>query len=206
MNYPRVNLLKKGELRYQGLVSHRVILLAIIAIPLFFSSLFLGVGLLQKGKAVSRLQDKQVEWKTVEPQFNLYRKELQRRNDARQALELMQAWKDSEISISGLLLAIQKSVPESIQLLGLTLNGDYSAGTLAAVKDFSIEHRLLIQGVSKGEEAEASVIGFRRDLMESERVVSVFQSIKLASMRKRTGTDGKKMRDFSIAGFSGEGE
>jgi Tfp pilus assembly protein PilN len=207
MNYPRVNLLEKEEQRYQGVISHRAILISIAVIPLVFALLFLGIGFLQHEKAVSELKKIKTEWVKVEPQFGIYKTELRRQNNARRALELMLGWKNAGIPVSKFLMEVQVRVPENIQITKLSLDGETaSSSSFSTTNDCVIAYEMLLDGIALGDRAEASVIGFRRSLMDEGFVSTTFKSIKLASMRKRVEEDGQNMREFSIEGFSTERE
>jgi len=59
--------------------------------------------------------------------------------------------------------------------------------------------------LSQGDRAEDAVIELRRNLMATELMGSTFESVKLASMRKREGRGNQSMREFSLEGFALEG-
>ena len=207
MNYPRVNLLEKEEQRYQGVISHRAILISIAVIPLVFALIFLGIGFLRHEKVASLLQETRKEWAKVKPQFDIYKAELRQQNDARSALELMMAWKDAGIPVSKFLMEVQVRVPENIQITKLSLDGETaSLSSFSTTNDCVIAYEMLLNGIALGDRAEGSVIGFRRSLMDEGFISTTFKSIKLASMRKRVEEDGQNMREFSIEGFSTERE
>jgi hypothetical protein len=207
MKYPRVNLLERDERRYQGVVSHRMILLSIAIIPTVVSLLFFMIGLVAYKEAHSNWGEVKKEWTTVKPQFDRFRQALKAQNEARRALALMKGWRDAGVDFSTLLLDIQKKVPPTIQLKSLEFAGKSGDEPFSDPDACSVNYEMEIHGISVGDRAEASVIGFRRDLMaEDSAVASVFHSIKLSSMRKKPAGDGESIREFSIEGTSEEGD
>lgn len=205
MSHPRVNLLKKSEQRHQGAVSHRFIFSVSIIAPILFVALFSGIKLAQYNTVKSELRSSQSEWASLEPRYQLHQEEVRSLSACRRSLELLNGWKESEVSLSRLLAEIQGGVPPTIQLQRLSIRSTPKTSVYRQVSDFELDYTLSMQGLSQGERAEDAVIGLRRELMATELLGGTFKTIRLASMRKLAGGADRNARDFKIEGFAKEG-
>ena len=70
MSYPRVNLIKKTERRYQGAVSRRFTLVSIVVTPILLIALLSGVKLIQYGSIRADLSASREIWKGLEPRLH----------------------------------------------------------------------------------------------------------------------------------------
>jgi len=206
MNHPRVNLLKKSEQRYQGVVSHRFILVVVVVVPILLVAALSGMKLVQYASVQSALQEEKKAWANLEPRYLLHQEELRSLNACRSSLDLLNGWMGSQVSLSLLLSEVQEEVPPTIQLQRLSVRSEPKTSTFARAEDFVLDYKLMLQGVSQGDRAEDAVMGLRKDLMATDMLGTTFRSVKLASMRKRSGKGGQAARDFRIEGFSKEGE
>lgn len=206
MNYPRVNLLKKSEQRYQGVVSRRFFLVSIVVTPILFITILSGVKLVQYTAVQSNLKSSREIWSNINPRLNLYTEERRSLSANQRALELITSWQGTQVDYSKLLGEIQVAVPAAIQLTRLAIRSEPKTSVYENPEFFSMDHTLTIQGVAEGERAEDAVIGLRKGLLEPEYMGSTFESIKLSSMRKSVGKAGKSMREFRLEGASSRGE
>lgn len=206
MNHPRVNLLKKSEQRYQGTVSRRFVLVSMVVTPILFITLLSGVKLIQYTAVKSSLRSSSEVWATLKPRLALYTEERRSLSLNRQAMELLEGWRGTQVSFSKLLTEIQGSVPANIQLTRLAVRGEPGTSIYEKPEDFTLGYTLAIQGVAQGDRAEEVVIGLRKTLLTTEHMGATFESIKLVSMRKRSGTNGQSAREFSLNGSSVEGD
>jgi hypothetical protein len=205
MTYPRVNLLKKSEQRYQGVVSRQFVLIGIIAVPIMLIALLSAIKLVRYSSIQSNLKSSRALWESLEPriaQFQLQRQELA---SNQKALGLIEGWQASKVPMERVLLDIQTAVPENIQLTRLSVRSEAKAAVYKSAKDMAMASRLILQGISHGERAEESVINLRKDLLTKESLASVFNSINLGSLRKRAGQGASSTREFMIEGSSSEG-
>lgn len=200
MNYPRVNLLKKSEQRYQGAVSRRFVLVSIVATPILLIAVVSGIKLLQYTGVQSELKGSREIWKTLEPRLALFNEERKALKDNRQMLSLLEGWKESQAPLVDLLEGIQDSVPSNIQFTRFSLRSEMAKSEYGSVDDMDFSYKLVIEGLSQGDMAEADVIGFQRDLLAREVVESTFDSIKLTAMRKRQDSRKLTMREFRLEG------
>ncbi len=206
MSYPRVNLLKKSERRYQGAVSRRFMLVSIVVTPILFIALLSGVKLIQYGGVQADLKASREIWKTLEPKLAVALDRQRGLKTNRQALSLINGWKDSQVSMEGLLLDVQEVIPENVRLMRVSIRSEVTASLYRDADELDLDYRLALQGVSQGEQAEDTVMNLRRDLLKKEHLSAIFDSVKLISMRKRSGADGENMREFSFEGLGAEVE
>lgn len=206
MSYPRVNLLKKSERRYQGAVSRRFMWVSIVVTPILFIALLSGVKLIQYGGVQADLKASREIWNTLEPKLAVARDQQRGLKTNRQALSLINGWKDSQVSMEVLLLDIQEAIPENVQLTRVSIRGEVKASLYRNADELGLDYRLALQGISQGVQAEDAVINLRRDLLRKEHLSAIFESVKLTSMRKRRGAGGENMREFSLEGLGAEVE
>jgi hypothetical protein len=206
MNSTRVNLLKKSEQRYQGAVSRRFTFISIVVTPILFIAILSGVKLIQFGGIQSNLKSSREIWEDLKPRLALYKEEQRGLNRNTDALELIAGWRSTLISQNGLISEIQGVVPENIQLTRLSIRSTPDRSVYMEPEEFQLKYKLSVQGVAEGNRAENSVIDLRKRLLETELMNTTFESMKLASMRKRSGKNGQNTREFLLEGFSPEGE
>ena len=206
MNYPRVNLLKKDEQRYQGAVSQRFILVSMVVIPILFIAVLSGVKLIQYGSVQSDLASNREIWKNLEPRLESFKVQQRQLNDNRKVLGIIQGWKDSQIPMDSLLLDIQQAVPEEIQITRVSIRSEVKSSVYHNEDELDLDYRLTVQGISQGDHAEDEVISLRKSLLKKKYISEAFESLKLASMRKRDGRNGESFREFSLEGMGSQGE
>jgi hypothetical protein len=205
MNYPRVNLLKKSEQRYQGAVSRRFLLVSIIVTPILFITFLSAIKLIQYTAVKSHLNSSQEVWEGLEPRLELYKAEQRGLAGNKRGLELIAAWQGTKVPLSQLLNEIQDTVPGGVQLTRLAIRSEPKSSVYDKPKDFVLDYTLTVQGVAQGERAEDAVIGMVKDLLRPEGMKATFDSVELGSMRKRAGKDGETMREFRLTGSGTEG-
>lgn len=205
MNYPRVNLLKKSEQRYQGAVSRRFLLVSIIVTPILFITFLSAIKLIQYTAVKTQLKSSQELWEGLEPRLALYKEEQRGLVGNKRGLELIAGWQGSKVPLSQLLTEIQYTIPEGVQLKRLAIRREPKKSVYSKPQDFVLDYTLTVQGVAQGTRAEDAVIGMVKDLLRPEGMAATFDSVELGSMRKRTGKDGETMREFSLNGSGTEG-
>jgi hypothetical protein len=205
MNYQRVNLLKKSEQRYQGMVSRRFVVVSLVATPLLLIAVLSGIKLIQYTGVQSELKASREIWKNLEPKLALFNEEKKALADHRQLLSLFEGWRSSQAPINELLEGIQGSVPDNIQFTRLSLRGDLTRSVYAAADDMALNYKLVIEGLSQGDMAESDVIRLQRQLLACEVVEASFESIKLTAMRKRQDAQRMTMREFRLEGSTQQG-
>ena len=205
MNYQRVNILKKSEQRYQGMVSRRFVIISLVATPILLIALLSGVKLIQYAGVQSELKAGREIWITLEPKLALFNEEKKGLADHRQILSLFEGWRASQAPVIELLEGIQDSVPDNIQFTRLSLRSDITRAVYETADDMALNYKLVIEGLSQGEMAESDVIRLQRELLACEVVESSFESIKLTAMRKRQDAKRMTMREFRLEGSTQQG-
>lgn len=205
MNTQRVNLLKKSEQRYQGVVSRRFILVSLVATPILLIAVMSGIKLMQYTGVQSELKAGREIWKALEPKLALFNEERKGLANHRQLLALFDGWKDSQAPMILLLEGIQDSVPDNIQFTRMSLRSDLVRSTYGTVEDMTLNYKLVIEGLAQGEMAEADVIQLQSELLACEVVESTFDSINLTAMRKRQDAKRLTIREFRLEGTTQPG-
>ena len=205
MNYQRINLLKKSEQRYQGVVSRRFVLVSIVVTPILLIAVLSGIKLLQYTGVQSELKASREIWKTLEPKLALFNEQKKGLANHRQLLALFEGWRESQAPIIALLDGIQDSVPDDIQFTRLSLRSDLTRAVYGTADDMVLDYKLVIDGLSQGDMAESDVIRLQRELLACEVVESTFDSINLTAMRKRQDTKRVAMREFRLEGSTQQG-
>jgi hypothetical protein len=206
MIYPRVNLLKKSEQRYQGAVSRRFILISAVVAPILLIAILSGVKLIQYSGVKSELTTSRELWKDLEPKLTLFKDKNRGLVVNRNVLELFEGWNNSQASFVELLDDIQGTVPGQIQFTRLSVRSDSAEPVYTAADEMQLKFELVIEGRSQGELAENYVIDLQKDLLGREKIASTFDSIKLSSMRKRQSVSGESLREFRLEGRTAEVE
>lgn len=205
MNYQRVNLLKKSEQRYQGVVSRRFVIVSLVATPLLLIAVMGGIKLIQYAGVQSELKASREIWKNLEPKLALFNEERKGLAKHNQLLSLFEGWQSSQAPVIELLEGIQDSVPDNIQFTRLSLRGDLTRSVYEKAADMALDYKLVIEGLSQGDRAESDVIQLQRELLACEVVESSFESINLTAMRKRQDAQRIMMREFRLEGSTEQG-
>lgn len=205
MNHPRVNLLKKSEQRYQGAVSRRFLLVSIVVTPILFITILSGVKLIQYTAVQANLKSSREIWTGLAPRLELYKEEQRSLSANRQALDLIKGWQGTQVAYSKLLGEIQSTVPAGIQLTRLAIRSEPKTAVYENPEEITLDYALTVQGVAEGQRAEDAVISLRKGLLLPKHMGSTFESVKLSSMRKRTGKAGQSMREFRLEGAGTKG-
>ncbi|MEN8255459.1 MAG: hypothetical protein ABFR33_08315 [Verrucomicrobiota bacterium] len=196
--------MKKIEQRYQGTVSRRFMLVGTVVTPILFIAVLSGVKLIQYGGVQADLRASREIWGTLEPRLAVASDQQHGLKTNRQAIDLINGWQDSQVSMEGLLLDIQKAIPENVQLTRISIRSEVKTSVYHDVDELELGYRLALQGISQGAQAENAVINLRKDLLDREYLSATFDAVKLTSLRKRAGQSGENMREFSLEGLGAE--
>ncbi|MDF7809117.1 hypothetical protein P4E94_16850 [Pontiellaceae bacterium B12219] len=205
MNYPRVNLLKKGERRYQGKVSKDFIILVGAGVPLLIVLLVMGLFFANKAALKKELESTRVLWKQLEPRMKTYAKDNKELATTRQILELFEGWEASQTSFVKLLNDIQDAVPPSVQFTRMSVQTGTSRPLYKTAGELQLQYNLTIDGLATGAEAENEVIMLQKGLLAREQIGNTFSTLKLASLKTRADASGGNMCDFRLVGENSEG-
>lgn len=205
MSYPRVNLLKKNEQRYQGVVSQRFLFIASVLVPVVIVVLAVVIQQSKYREVKKSLEASRASWQQLEPKLTEYRKEKGGLQGNQELLNLLEAWDKSRPALFELMDDLQGVVPWKVQLKRLTLRSRFGSAIAKTPADLKPSVLLVVEGVSQGDRAENEVIQLRKDLLGCARVSDVFDSVKLASMRRSRGDSGIDQREFRLEGEVLEG-
>lgn len=205
MKYPRVNLLSKNEIRYQGAVSGRFILISAVASPIVIVLLVLGLKIIQHNKVQSELKKSRVTWATLQPQYESYKAESKDLGQSRGMVEMFNGWTKGQLLFSELLTEIQLAVPGNIQLSRLSVRSQSTATSYLKPEEMQLAFSLVVEGQSLGASAEQHVFGMQRNLLGGKQVSLNFGSLEPAYIRKRESSTGGSLREFRLEGSSAGG-
>jgi len=206
MKYTKVNLIRKSEIRYQGAVSGRFLLVCLVVTPIILIAMLSGIKLMQYSEIQTNLKNNRELWTKLKPQLMAFYREKRGYETNQKVLMLIDAWNRSKIPWEDILRQIQMRIPLTIQITRLSIRGETGSGEYTSVGELNIHYDLEIAGLAQGENAESDVIILRRKLLQNETLASVFDSIKLASMRKKPGTDTAPVREFKLQGTGKSGD
>lgn len=205
MTYPRVNLLKKSEQRYQGAVSRRFIMVSAVVTPILLIAVLSGIKLVQYSGVQADLKTSREIWKDLKPKLELFNEENKSLAANRKILALFEGWRQSQLPIVKLMDEVQDVVPQNVQFSRFSLRGDITKAAYATPKDMKLNYKLLIEGVAQGNRAEEDVWKFQKDLIGSPDINRAFETVDLADMRKRQSGSGVTLREFKLVGKVKEG-
>lgn len=205
MNYPRVNLLRKSEQRYQGAVSRRFMTISIVVTPILLIAVLSGIKLVQYAGVQSDLKASKEIWVRLEPKLALFNEENHGLAANRQVLTLFEGWQKSQLPMVALMDEIQATVPGNVQFSRFVLRSEVAPGVYESAEEMKLDFRLQIDGTSQGERAEEDVWRFHKDLLITRGVGEAFDAVDLTNMRKRESRDGLTLREFRIVGANEKG-
>lgn len=205
MTYPRVNLLKKDEQRYQGAVSRGFILLFGIGAPALFILLASIFCFAYHANIKSEIASNQVFWETLEPRLKVHGQGTKGLATNKRVLDLFAGWEASQASFHKLLDDVQRAVPDTIQFTRLSVRTGESQPIYKTPAELKLQYNLVIEGLAVGVHAENEVIALQRDLLACEQIGSTFDTLNLDSMKKRSAADGESFREFRLVGAAGKG-
>lgn len=192
----RVNLIKPTELRYQGAVSMRFIIIVCIAVPLALTLLVSGIKGIRTAQLSADLKNAKDQWQQIEQKYNTAKTEMPRYEKMESLYEDLKEWRPGNAQLSAILLNLQKTVPENIQLVFM----DYG---LILKKEGETECFLTIDGRSTGKSAEAAttVTRWQQILLEESGFDAIIPVLALSQMPKIGETDdGRIIRQFKLSG------
>lgn len=205
MRYPRVNLLNKNEVRYQGAVSGRFIAISAVAAPVFIVLLLFGVKVIQLSGAKSSLKESREVWSVLQPKYNSYKTETLDLSTSRTMVDMFNGWESAQLSFAELLSEVQLAVPGDIQLSRFSLRSKSAATSYLVPEDMNLSFSIVLEGQSFGASAEQHVFSMQRGLLDSKRIASGFESLEPEYIRKRESSSGTPVREFRLEGRAAEG-
>jgi len=154
----------------------------------------------------AQLASSRTVWENFEPRLTAYRSDKQGLTTSGRIMNLFDGWQESQSSFLSLLNEVQHEVPRNIQFTRLSVRAKSGGSLYKTAEELALNYSLSIDGIAVGDAAESDVLSLQKDLLAGKTVGSSFSSLKLASMRKSTGTDGQTMRQFQLVAAAQEGE
>jgi len=205
MSYPRVNLLKKSEQRYQGAVSRRFLLVSAVVSPILLIAVLSGIKLVQYSGIQSDLKANREIWKSLEPKLSLFNEESRGLDANKKLLALFDGWQASQLPLVEMMDQIQDVVPANVQFSRFSLRGEVSPAVYNNPEQMAMDYKMLIEGSALGDRAEEDIWKFHRELLGSSSIAQAFDSIDLADMRKQRSSGSSSVREFRIVGGNTKG-
>jgi len=175
----QVNLLKKPERRYQGIVSMKVIVLGSGSLFAAITILAFLLAGLSKMKLSSDLDYARREWASLEPPaLALRAAQAAIAANSKTAAELESWTKGDRPFMHSILRAVQKNIPAQMELY------HFSAGIEQDSEKDSLTYVLRISGTAKG---EMTAIEAKRQLNEEAELRRFCDEIKLTSSQRYFG-------------------
>jgi Tfp pilus assembly protein PilN len=205
MNYPRVNLLKKSEQRYQGKVSRKFILIAGVGAFVLTVLLIVGLFLVHKASLRNELNSTRVLWAQMEPRMKEHARDNKELATVTQILDLFHGWEGSRAPFVKLLNDVQSVVPETVQFTRMSVQTGAVKPIYKTSEELQLDYNLIIEGVAIGSQAEKQVILLQKGLLACEQIGNTFGALKLASLKPHTSEAGENSCDFRLVGENAEG-
>ena len=200
MKTVRINLIKRSEVRYQGIVNPKFLVIALssaVVAAMLLVMVVRGVQFTYRKKIV---RDALQHWGRIEPRYEAVkdvRKAMARQN---KILDELRSRRDKAATWDDFLLMLRKTVPQNIQFNRLSVASSIATGD-DAVSRFSVT------GASQGESAQASVISWQKALKQGDVYGKYFDTLELGYLRlSGRGNDAVSQRSFELkGGRQGEG-
>jgi len=178
----QVNLLKKSERRYQGIVSMKVMVMGAVAVFGGILLLFFVLTGIAKVTTLANLERTRREWTRQMPVASAIRQQSAAALANRKTSASLDAWAArGGAPFHKIMRDLQRSVPSQIQLsriyLGMSESG--SSGHPESV--------LKLSGFAVGEGGELLAVEFKRNLNNSKQLRSFCDEVRLISSRRESG-------------------
>lgn len=175
----QVNLLKKTERRYQGIVSMKVMALGSFGVLGAVTFLVLSLAGISKVTLNTNLERARQEWKNLEPKAALVRKGQASVIANRKTLADIEGWSQGgRVPMSGILRAVQREIPAQMALDLL-----YAGMEQVAVSE-PVYQTLRFSGSSRG---ELTAVDAKRQLNASAAIRTFCGEVKLVSSQRESG-------------------
>ncbi len=177
----QINLLKKNERRYQGIVSMKFMVLGAAAVFGGILLLFFVLAGIAKVTVMANLERTRREWTRQEPVAAIIRMQTTAISANRRTRTSLDQWSErTGAPFHRIMRELQRSVPGQIQLsriyAGMTESG--SSGQPECV--------LQLSGWAVGEGGELLAVEFKRNLNYSKQLKSFCGEMRLISSRRES--------------------
>jgi hypothetical protein len=174
----QVNLLKKTERRFQGIVSMKVMVLGSAGVLVGITVLVLSLAGISKVTLNANLERARREWERLEPQAAVVRKDQTATAANRKTLAELESWAQGDLSMFSVLRAVQSRIPPQ-----MTLENLYS-GLEQASDTEPVYSTLRLSGRAQG---EMTAVDTKRQLNADAQVRGFCGEVKLGSSQRESG-------------------
>lgn len=174
----QVNLLKKTERRFQGIVSMKVMVLGSAGVLVGITVLVLSLAGISKVTLNANLERTRREWERLEPQAAVVRKDQAAAAANRKTLAELESWAQGDLSMFSILRAVQSRIPAQ-----MTLENLYS-GLEQASDTEPVYSTLRLSGRAQG---EMTAVDTKRQLNADAQVRGFCGEVKLGSSQRESG-------------------
>lgn len=174
----QVNLLKKTERRFQGIVSMKVMVLGSAGVLVGITVLVLSLAGISKITLSANLERTRREWERLEPQAAVVRKDQAATAANRKTLAELESWAQGDLSMFSVLRAVQSRIPAQMTLENLYsgLEQDSDTGPVYST--------LRLSGRAQG---EMTAVDTKRQLNADAQVRGFCGEVKLGSSQRESG-------------------
>lgn len=176
----QVNLLRKSERRFQGIVSMKVMALGSVSVLVGISVLVFSLAGISKMTLNANLDRARHEWARLEPPAAVLRKCQAATAANRKTLAGLESWAqgDGHLSMFSILRAVQSRIPAK-----MTVENFFAGLEQASDKD-PVYRTLRLSGRSQG---ELTAVDAKRQLNANAEVRGFCGEVKLVSSQRETG-------------------
>lgn len=175
----QVNLLRKAERRYQGIVSMKVMVLSSVSVLAGITILVFSLAGISKMTLNANLERARREWERLDPQAAVVRNCQTAITANRKTLTELESWaKGDHLSMFSILRAVQSEIPAQMAL------ENFYAGLEQLADKEPVYHTLRLSGRSQG---ELTAVEAKRKLTANAEVRGFCGEVKLVSSQRETG-------------------
>ena len=175
----QINLLKKPERRYQGIVSMKVMVLSSVSLLAGITVLVFLLAGISRMRMNSNLERARHASERIEPRAVLVRNAQAAAAANRKTLAELQKWAQGDhLSMFSILRAVQSRVPARMTL------GNLYAGMEQATDADPVYYTLRLSGRAQG---ELTAVEAKRQLNENSEVRGFCGEVKLVSSQREAG-------------------
>jgi hypothetical protein len=175
----QVNLLKKSERRYQGIVSMKVMALGSVSVLAGVTILVFSLAGISKMTLATNLDRARREWARMKPLADAARAKHAAVAANRKTLAKLEGWSQGDHqAMFSIMRAVQEDIPQKIEL------SELYAGTEQAMDDDKFYYTLRLSGRAQG---ELTAVDAKRQLNANAQVRGFCGEVKLVSSQRDAG-------------------
>lgn len=178
----QINLLKKNEQRYQGIVSMKVLVVGASAVFIGILVIFFLLAVIAKGSLNASLEHARREWARQEPVEAAIRRQSEAAACNGRTLSMLEGWAErTGAPMYQIMHELQCSVPAQMQFSRLY------AGVMPNENSGKPEYQLQLSGWAVGKGGNLLAVEFKRSLNANEVIRNFCGEIRLVSSQREMG-------------------